>query len=196
VKRFAPAASRNRDPILSELRELLSEGARVLEIASGTGQHVVHFAANLPEASWQPSDVDPAALASIRAHVSDSGLDNVREPIELDVRNEDWGVDEVDCVLCCNMVHISPWECSVALFAGAARVTGAAGQLITYGPYRFDGTFTAPSNEQFDRSLKSRDPSWGVRDVEDLKDLAREHDLGLVRSIAMPANNHILVWRR
>lgn len=196
MKRCAPAAERNRDPILEVLRrELPSEGL-VLELASGTGQHAVHFAAALPGITWQPSDVDPGALASIEAYRSEAGLDNLRAPLELDTRHEHWPLDHAGAVVSINMVHISPWESAEGLFSGAARLLSPGAPLILYGPFRFDGRFTAASNEAFDASLKSRDPSWGVRDVADLDALGRKSGLERQARIDMPANNHVLVFRR
>jgi SAM-dependent methyltransferase len=195
-QRRAPSADRNSEPILGELREILPSQATVLEIASGTGQHAAYFAAQLPAITWQPSDIDPVGLESVRAYVAGSGLDNLREPLVIDVTTEAWGIDAADVVYCCNMIHISPWACTEALFAGAGRILSAAGMVVTYGPYRFADQPFAPSNEAFDRSLRSRDPSWGVRDAADIRRVAIQHGLAFERAIAMPANNHILVFRR
>lgn len=196
MKRHAPAAERNRDPILEVLRSVLPEQGVVLEIASGTGQHAVHFAAALPTIVWQPSDVDPTALASIEAYRSEAALDNLRAPVELDVRNPEWPVEQVDAIVSINMVHISPWESAEGLFSGAARLLPRGAPLVLYGPFRFDGRFTAPSNEAFDASLKSRDPRWGVRDVGDLDALGEQAGLSRQRIVDMPANNHMLLFRR
>lgn len=192
ARRHAPAAERNRDPILSVLARVLPPEGRVLEIASGTGQHVVHFARQLPHLSWQPSDVSEEALASIRAYVTEASLPNVMAPIRLDVR-EPW--PEADAVVCINMIHISPMSATEALFRGAGGLP-SGGVLVTYGPYKIDGQHTAPSNEAFDASLRARDPSWGVRDLADLEALAERNGLTLEQRVAMPANNFTLVWRR
>jgi len=196
MKRHAPAAARNRDPILAVLRGLLSEGARVLEIASGTGQHAAAFARELPGVTWQPSDADPAALASIEAWRREDGRANLLPALAIDAAAPPWEVGEVDAVVAINLVHIAPWRAAEGLFAGSSRVLAPGGVLFLYGPYRFDGAFTAPSNAAFDASLRAQDSAWGVRDVRDLTRLAEAG--GLVREavLAMPANNHGLVFRR
>lgn len=196
MKRRAPAADRNREPILAVLRDVLPKAGVVLEIASGTGQHVAFFAAELPGLTFQPSDVDPVALASIVAYVDEAGLANLRPPLCLDVTDEDWGVARVDALICTNMIHISPWTATEGLFRGAGHLLPAGAPLVTYGPYRFHGAFTAPSNAAFDASLRGQDARWGVRDVAEVERLAAEHGLSLERTIAVPANNHILVFRR
>lgn len=199
MKRHAPAADRNKDPILAVLRPLVRAsraGARVLEVASGSGQHAVHFAMHLPEVTFQPSDPDAAALASIEAHRAEAGLPNLLAPVRLDAAADEWPVSEADAVVCINMVHISPWAAAEGLFRGASRVLSARGFLLMYGPYRFSGLFTAPSNEAFDASLRERDPAWGVRDVDDLRRLGEEVGLLHEATEALPANNHCLVFRR
>ena len=195
VKRTTGASGRNADPILAVLRRVLPPRGRVLEIASGTGSHAAHFARALPELTWQPTDVDPEGLASIAAWVEEAALPNLRAPLRLDV-TEPWPVERADAVLCINMIHIAPWSCALALLAGAARVLEPGAPLVTYGPYRFDGAFTAPSNADFDESLRARDPAWGVRDVADLRREAAARGLSLEETVAMPANNHTLVFRR
>lgn len=196
MKRHAPATSRNRGPILAVLREVLSEGGRVLEIASGTGEHAAAFARELPRVIWQPSDADPVALASIEAWRREEGRANLLPALEIDAAAPPWDVGEVDAVVAINLVHIAPWSAAEGLFAGAARALAPGGVLFLYGPYRFDGAFTSPSNAAFDSSLRGQDPAWGVRDVRDLTRLAEEG--GLVREavVPMPANNHCLVFRR
>jgi hypothetical protein len=196
TKRSSPASVRNREPILAALRPRLPARGLVLELASGTGEHAVHFAAALPDLSWQPTDLDEGALASIAAWRAETQLPNLRAPLALDALRWPWPVERADAMFCANMVHISPWEVSVALFAGAARVLPAGGPLCTYGPYRFDGAFTAPSNQAFDESLRQRDARWGVRDVAELTRVAAEHGLALEETVEMPANNHLLVFRR
>lgn len=197
AKRHAPATARNRDAILDVLREELVDG-KVLEIASGTGEHAVHFARNLPSVQWQPSDPSLDALASIAAHAHDAGLQNLLAPCELDVHSDDWLAkpEGLTAIVCINMVHIAPWSAAVALFAGAARCLPVDGSLILYGPYRFHGAFTASSNEAFDARLRSEDPSWGVRDVDDLDGEASRFGFRRERTLALPANNHVLVYRR
>jgi SAM-dependent methyltransferase len=193
-RRRAPAAERNAEPIRSVLGRVLPAGGVVLEIASGTGQHAVHMARALPGITWQPSDVDPDALASIAAHVADAALPNLRPPIQLDVADQPWPIAPVDAVVCINLLHIAPWSAALALLRGAVGVLSAGGILYTYGPYRFHGRFTAPSNEAFDASLRARDPSWGVRDVSDLEAAAEQVGLSLREVVPMPANNHSLIF--
>ncbi len=194
MKRHAPAAERNRDPILEVLRRVLPETGTVLEIACGTGQHAVHFAGELPRLRWQPTDPSPEAVSSAAAWRAEVGLPNLLAPRQLDARDPSWPA--ADAVFCANMVHISPWESAVGLLAGAGRVLAPGAPLVTYGPYRFAGRFTAESNAAFDASLRGRDPSWGVRDVDDLAAEAARHGLALDETVDMPANNHVLVWRR
>ena len=191
MKQLAPATARNREPIRAVLARILPSTGVVLEIASGTGEHAVHMARAFPQIEWQPTDPDDVALASIAAWRDEVALPNLRAPVRLDVRDPVW--PPANMIVCINMIHISPWEATVALFAGAAR-TLAPGELVyTYGPYKFDGE-TAASNEEFDRSLKSRDPAWGVRDVTEIRRAAVGFDFE--EAIAMPANNHSLVFRR
>ena len=194
-RRFAPATERNRDPIAEVLGGVLPARGRVLEVASGTGEHVVHFAARFPEIVWQPSDPDPGALASIAAWKAEAGLANVLEPIRLDAAGP-WPAVEADAILCINMVHISPWAATEGLMRGAAAVLKPGAPLILYGPYRRAGVPTAPSNEAFDASLKARDPQWGLRQVEDVEAEALRNHLHLERVVEMPANNLTLVFRR
>src|SRR5918993_2998870 len=154
----APAAERNKEPILAVLRRVLPERGLVLEIASGTGQHVIHFAGELPHLTWQPSDPDPELRSSIRAWIAQTGLSNVRAPLELDVCRQPWPVDAADAVVCINMIHIAPWAATTALMAGAARLLPTTGVLVLYGPGRREGRHTAPSNEAFDRQLQASNP--------------------------------------
>ena len=194
-RRFAPATARNRAPILAVLQEVLPGRGLVLEIASGTGEHAVHFAAALPDLTWQPSDPSEDARASIAAWRDEAALPNLRAPLPLDV-TAPWPVDAADAIVCINMIHIAPWEATLALFAGAARVLPPGGPLVTYGPYRFGGAFTAESNAAFDADLRRRDPRWGVRDVVDLEAAAIAAGLALIGTFGLPANNHAIVWRR
>jgi SAM-dependent methyltransferase len=195
MKRFSPATQRNREPILEVLRLRLPAHGLVLELASGTGEHAAYFARALPQLEWQPTDVEAAALESIEAWRQEAALPNLRAPLPLDATQVPWPIERAAAMFCANMIHISPWPATEALFAGAGRVLPAGAALFTYGPYRFAGDL-APSNLAFDESLRARDASWGVRDVEDLKRLALEHELALEETIAMPANNHVLVFRR
>lgn len=198
-KHFAPAAERNAGPILAVLRDVVPETGRALEVASGTGQHVAAFAPAFPGIRWQPSDPDADARASIAAWIEDAGLNNVEAPIALDVLRPHWHTavaDGLDIVVCINLLHIAPREACVGLMAGAGRLLRAGGYLYLYGPYRRDGRHTAPSNAEFDRSLRARNPAWGVRDVEDVERTAAEHGFVLARLVEMPANNLSLLFRR
>ncbi|HEU5058839.1 MAG TPA: DUF938 domain-containing protein [Kofleriaceae bacterium] len=195
-RQHAAAAERNAEPIRAVLARVLPARGLVLEIASGTGQHAVHMARALPQVTWQPSDPDPFALESIAAWRADAGLDNLLAPIELDVTREPWPLAAADAIVCINMIHIAPWEAALALFRGAGRLLPAGGLLYLYGPYRFHGSFTAPSNAAFDASLRARDPAWGVRDLDDIEPAAAAAGLCHEETVAMPANNHSLVFRR
>jgi len=194
--RAAPAVARNRDPILNVLRRVLSARGLVLEIASGTGEHAVHFAGALPGIVWQPTDPDAAALRSIAAWREQTRLPNLRPPLEFDVTASTWPVERADAVVCINMIHISPWRSAEGLMAGAGRVLGPGGVLFLYGPYKEEGRHTAPSNEAFDADLRARNPEWGVRDLGDVSALAASHGLDFVERVAMPANNFSVVFRR
>jgi len=196
MKRSAPAALRNRDPIAAILAEELPASGLVLELASGTGEHAVHFAARFPALVWQPSDPDAGARASIEAWRAESGLSNLLPPIELDAASADWPLDRADAMLCINMVHISPPASAEGLMAGAGRLLAPGAPLILYGPYLEDGVETAPSNLDFDRSLKQRDPRWGLRDIAWMDEIAAASGLSRMRRVAMPANNLMLVYRR
>ena len=196
MKREAPAAARNRQPILEVLRTRLPASGLVLEIASGSGEHAVHFAAALPGLVFQPSDPDAGARASIDAWAEDSGLRNLRPALALDAAAGDWPVTAADAVLCCNMIHISPWTSAVGLVRGAARILRPGGLLYLYGPYRRDGRHTAPSNEAFDADLRRRNPAWGVRDLEAVAALAAKGGFDAPEVVEMPANNLSVVFRR
>lgn len=189
----APAAERNKQPILQVLRRVLPRSGLVLEVASGTGQHVAHFARALPLLEWQPSEANPESLSSVRAWVE--GLANVRAPVELDVLKFPWPVTQADAVLCINMIHIAPWAAAEALVSGAGQVLGSGGVLFLYGPYRRHGRHTAPSNEAFDASLRERDPEWGVRDLEAVVELGAAAGFVLEDVVEMPANNFSVVLR-
>lgn len=195
MKQHAPATERNREPIREVLARELPLSGTVVEIASGTGEHAVAFARAFPHLTWQPTDIDPTALASIAAWRDEAALPNLAAPIALDVTRP-WPFERADAIVCINMVHIAPWESALALFENAGRILAPGALLYLYGPYRFDGHFTAPSNAAFDQSLRARDPRWGVRDVRDLTSAAAEHGLTLRSTIAMPANNHSLVFRK
>jgi hypothetical protein len=196
ARRYAPATLRNRDAILAVLAEELPAEGTVLEVASGSGEHAVHFATALPALRWQPSDPDADALASIDAWVAATGAANVAPALRIDAAASGWPSVEADAVFCANMVHIAPWEAAVGLFAGAGRLLPPGAPLILYGPFIEDGVPTAESNLAFDLSLKSRDPRWGLRPVTALDALADAAGLTRTRRVAMPANNLVLVWRR
>ena len=195
-RRSAPHVARNAGPIADVLREVLPARGLVLEVASGTGEHVLHFAREVPTRLWQPSDPEPAALRSIEAWRAESGLFNLLPAMSLDARAASWPVAEADAILCINMAHISPWAATVGLLRGAGRLLAAGAPLCLYGPYRRAGVETAPSNEAFDESLKARDPEWGLRDLEDVAAEAEQHGLALERVVEMPANNLTVVLRK
>lgn len=196
ARRHAPAAARNREPILAVLRRHLPETGLVLEVSSGTGEHAVHFAAALPGLTWQPSDPDPDARASIAAWAAEAGLPNLRPPLALDAATEDWPVARADAVLCINMIHIAPWAAGLGLLRGAARRLPPGGPLILYGPYRRGGRHTAPSNAAFDAGLRAQDPRWGVRNLEAVAEAAAATGFGPPSVEEMPANNLTVVFRR
>jgi cyclopropane fatty-acyl-phospholipid synthase-like methyltransferase len=198
-RQYSPSTARNREPILLVLKRVLPKGARVLELASGSGEHAVFAARALPGVVWRPSDPDEAARASIAAWVDAEGLSNVLPPAAIDVREPLWGVEgdaPFDALVAINMIHISPWESTLGLLSGAARLLRTGGVLYTYGPYMREGRHTAPSNEAFDAWLKSRDPNWGVRDVAEVERAAAAQGLALQEVVEMPANNLSLVFVR
>jgi SAM-dependent methyltransferase len=195
--RTSPATARNRLPILEVLRPRLADGARVLEVASGAGEHAMFLAAALPGVRWQPTDRDSDALASIAAWRAVVGLENLAAPIRLDAADlAVWPKGPFEAVVCINMIHISPWAASEGLMVGAGRVLTPGGRLFLYGPYIEAGAATAPSNLAFDESLKSRDPAWGLRDLADVAALAAASGLTFAERIAMPANNLIVVFEK
>ena len=196
MKLHSAAADRNRGPILEVLREVLPARGLVLEIASGSGQHAIAFAAALPALSWQPSDLDDDALASIAAYRAEAGLPNLLAPVRLDVTAPDWPVAAAFAMVCCNLIHIAPWSACQGLVRGAARLLAPGAPLVLYGPFHIGGRPTAPSNAEFDRSLRARNPSWGVRDLGAVDALAETEGLARERVIAMPANNQSVVFRR
>lgn len=197
MKQHAPATLRNREPIAAVLAVELPASGTVLEVASGTGEHAVFFAARFPGLHWQPSDPSEAALASIAAYRQDHAGVNLAAPLLLDAADPDaWPIAEVAAIVCINMVHISPWEATLGLFRGAARLLGSSDKpLILYGPYLEREVETAPSNLAFDASLKARDARWGLREAEALDALAATHGMARSARHAMPANNIMLVYR-
>ena len=197
ARRSAPHVARNAEPIADVLRGILPDAGLVLEVASGSGEHVLHFARAFPTLTFQPSDPDPEALASIEVWRLEAGADNLLPPIRLDAAAVRWPIERADAILCINMVHISPWTATVGLMRGAGLLLLPAGcPLYLYGAYRRAGVPTAPSNEAFDQSLRSRDPQWGLRELDDVVAEAGKHGLTLESVVEMPANNLSVVFRR
>jgi hypothetical protein len=193
TRRFAAAAERNREPILALLQRVLPVRGMLLEIASGTGQHVAHFAQALPQLTFQPSERERAMLASIAAW--SAGLPNVLPPVQLDVLQSPWPIARCDALFNANMIHIAPWAVGEALLRGAAQLLAPGAPLVLYGPFRIGGAHTADSNAAFDARLRGEDPSWGVRDLEAVCRVAAAHGLQLQERVAMPANNQALIFR-
>ena len=196
AKKVAPAAARNRDAIMAVLRDVLPASGMVLEVASGSGEHIVHFAREFPALNWQPSDPEAAALASIAAWSDETGLPNIAPPIRIDAMAADWPAARADAILCINMIHIAPWAAMFGLMAGANRLLAEGAPLYLYGPFRERGVTLAQGNADFDASLKSRDPEWGLRWVNDVAEVASTHGLHLTERYEMPANNLSLVFRK
>ena len=192
----SPSADRNRGFIAEVLSQVLPQSGLVLEIASGTGQHVVHFARAMPHLTWQPSERDSDCLRSICGWIDLEALPNVRPPVQLDVQDARWPIEAADAIICINMIHIAPWSATHALMRGAGAALSAAGLLCLYGPYRIRGEHTSASNRAFDAQLRATDPQWGVRDLDEVAEEAAAAGLHLVRTFAMPANNMIVVFRK
>ncbi|HET6386735.1 MAG TPA: DUF938 domain-containing protein [Armatimonadota bacterium] len=195
-KLYAPSAERNRDDILSGLSGILPSQGLALEIASGTGQHVVHFAKHLPELTWQPTDTEPSLLASIEAWRIESGLPNILPAIRLDASDDNWPVSSADAIVCSNMIHIAPWAAYQGLAAGAGRTLSPGGLLALYGAYIISGRPTAPSNLEFDALLRAHNPLWGVRNLSDVTAEAGKQGLRFERVVDMPGNNFLVVFRK
>jgi Protein of unknown function (DUF938) len=191
-----PAAERNKQPILEVLTRVLPKSGLVLEIASATGQHLAHFAAELPALQWQPSDCTDEHLANLEARRAHVNLENLLPALRLDVTVRPWPIAHADAIYNANMIHISEWATTLSLFAGAASLLAPGSPLITYGPYAIDGQHTSESNAEFDVSLKSRNPGWGVRDLSDVSRVANDAGFELRERIPMPANNFTLLWIR
>ena len=196
ARRFAPAVARNKAAITEALARNLPASGLVLEIASGSGEHALHFATHFPALSFQPTDPDAAALASIVAWQAEVPLPNLLLPLMLDVMAGAWPVQKADAVLCINMIHIAPWEATAALMRGAARVLPRDGILFLYGPFKQGGQHTAPSNAEFDESLRAQDAQWGVRDLEAVAEIASAAGFAAPVVEAMPANNLSVIFRR
>ncbi len=196
MKKHAPATLRNREAILAILRHELPEWGTVLEVASGSGEHATYFAEHMPALAWQPSDPDPEAIASIAAYRSEYAGVNLRVPMVLDASDLE-GINHADAILCINMVHISPWQATTGLFFGAAQIlSGKDAPLIFYGPFFEKETTPAPSNVEFDQSLRARNPEWGIREVEKLDKHAVFRGFSRTARYEMPANNLMLVYRQ
>ena len=192
-----PAAERNKQPILEALLQIISGAhGKILEISAATGQHAVHFAPHFPGYDYIVSDCDPAHLETLLRRLTNRRIPSLMGPLRLDVTEETWPISAVDIIYNANMMHIAPWEASIGLFRGAARILHPHGKLITYGPYRFSGKHTSESNQTFDASLKARNPAWGVRDVTELEEVARKVGMHLAEQRAMPACNFVLVWTK
>lgn len=192
----APSAQRNRDAILAVLRDVLPPSGRVLEIASGSGEHAVHFAGALPGLTFQPSDPSPDAVASIAAWIKESGLDNILSPLVIDATAPDWPLEAADAILCINMIHIAPWAAAEGLFRAAGRLLQQGQPLYLYGPYRRSDRPLEPGNAAFDESLRSRDPAWGLRDLDAVAALGSIHGFDGPEIVEMPANNLSVIFRK
>lgn len=192
----SPSAERNKGPIADLLKRVLPDQGTVLEISSGTGQHVVHFAREMPHLIWQPSERDAPSLQWISQWMAAEALPNVRAPLHLDVTELPWPTEAAQAVICLNMVHIAPWSATQGLMRGAATLLGQNGILFLYGPYRQDGVPTSPGNEAFDAQLRARNPDWGLRTVEDVASCAMSHGFGAPEIHQMPANNLSLIVRK
>ena len=195
-KWFTSSAERNKDPILAVLARVLPRRGVVLEIASGTGQHILHFANALPGLAWQPSDRDPELRESIALRVKEQQLANVNRPINLDVTRLPWPLQTADAVVCINMIHVAPWSATLALLEGTRALLPTQHVLFLYGPYRRFGQHTSRSNEQFDSDLRAHDPEWGVRDLEAVSEAAASSGFVLAEVVEMPANNFSVIFKR
>jgi len=192
----APSAARNRDLILDRLRTILPQEGLVLEVASGSGEHVVHFAAHLPRLRFQPSDPDPVARESIAAWIAEFSAANVLAPLALDAASPSWPIAKAEAIVCVNMIHISQWASTEGLFKGARKILPAGAPLYLYGAYKRQGVVTAPSNLAFDESLRERNPAWGLRNLEDVAACAAKNGFGPPQIVEMPANNLSVIFRR
>jgi hypothetical protein len=195
-RQYAPATLRNREFIVDVLRDVLPKQGVILEIASGSGEHVVHFAKNFPNLDFQPSDREPEALHSVAAWVQAAGVANVRAPLVLDASRSPWPIASADGIICINMAHISPWDATRGLINGAAAILAPAAPFYLYGPYKREGVATAPSNQAFDRSLRDRNPAWGLRDLEAVAAVAQSVGFSVPVITEMPANNLSVIFRR
>lgn len=200
ARRFSPATQRNREPLLKVLARVLPENGRVLEVASGTGEHAVWFAPRFPGLNWQTSDPNPDLRQSIASHMAHAGL-NLPRPLDIDVTHQDWGtpgapLEKLDTIFCANMIHIAPWTATLGLLDGAARYLKTGGKLCLYGPYKREGGHTAPSNAAFDQSLRGQNPEWGIRDLEKVTEEAAARGLQSAEVLEMPSNNLTVIFER
>ncbi len=195
MKKISDAADRNKGPIADVLDSMLPARGVILEIASGSGQHITYFARRFPHLMWQPSDPDPECRISILAYLEHSGLSNVRAPLDLDTTKDAWPPIRTRGIVCINMAHIAPWSATIGLLDKAAGLLDDEQRLFLYGPYRLDGEFNAPTNRAFDASLRARNESWGLRDVREVEQAASA-SFRLLKTIEMPANNYLLVFER
>jgi hypothetical protein len=193
---LSPSAERNKAPIAAILSQVLPAGGVVLEVSSGTGQHVIHFAKEMPHLIWQPSEREDDLLRSIEHWRTAEALANVRAPVRLDVMEWPWPVASAAAAVCLNMIHIAPWAAAEALIAGASKVADKGGTLFLYGPFRRGDRHTTPSNEAFDLQLRSQNPDWGVRDLEEVSAFAKARGFGPPAIHEMPANNLSVVFRK
>ena len=195
-----PATGRNQEVILDVLKEALPNSGAVLEVASGSGQHITYFAQQIPQLKWQPSDIEAAARASIDAWRNEMGVtEAVHTPIDLDARVDIWSlghIKDLNAIISINMIHISAWEACLGLLKNASRVLPAGGVLYLYGPFKVGGLHIAPSNAEFDLSLQSQNPSWGVRNLDDVAEEALKQNFQLMKTIRMPANNFSVIFHK
>lgn len=204
-RQFAPAAERNKNFVLKELKTYLPSSGTILEIASGTGEQAIYFTERLNNIYWQPSDYEEDKLISIAAWQEHSPCERVHPPIKIDTGEPSWvcednklaqRLDPISAIVCINMIHIAPWEAGLGLLAGAGRILNPNGILFFYGPYKRSGKHTSPSNEAFDQRLKERDPTWGLRDIDEVEVEAKPHGLLLKEVVDMPANNFVLIFEK
>ncbi len=196
MKKTWPAPQRNAAHILEILKRVLPTPGLTIEVASGSGQHAEYFTRAMPGVKWQPTDFDPTSLPSIDAWRVESGAENFLPAAFLDVSTDTWPLEHADALFCANMIHIAPWECCLGLFRGAGRILSAGGVAVLYGPFIESDVETAESNLGFDVSLRSRNPEWGIRDLDEVVTVAKREGLELEERVSMPANNLCLVFRR
>ncbi len=192
----SPSCLRNRDPILAVLKRVLPASGILLEVASGSGEHAAYMAPQLSPLIWQPSEQDDGLRASIEAYVEEAASPNLMPPVRLDVHQAVWPLSRADACVCINMIHIAPWSAAEALISGAAKLLSPGGVFFLYGPFLRDDAPTAPSNEDFDASLRQRNPDWGLRRLEDVTALAEAVDFTLEEFVEMPANNLSVIFRK